>query len=54
VNAIDALGQWLPDFDLRGAYFTLGAGFGAAYPPPGEVGVLQFGDAISLTWTPEG
>lgn len=50
---LDALGDSVRTGVLAGGDFQLGGGFVTAYPPPGEVELLQFTDGETLVWTPE-
>ena len=49
----DALGDGIAAFGLSGPSFHSDAGFGAAYPPPGEVLNLRFASGTTFVWDPE-
>jgi hypothetical protein len=51
--SLDAIGEGVNLAGLSSASFQLDAGFGVAYPPPGEVGGLRFSDHQTLLWDPE-
>jgi hypothetical protein len=51
--SLDALGEGVLPHPLSSASYRLDGGFGAAYPPPGEVTGLRFLDETTLAWDPE-
>jgi hypothetical protein len=51
--SLDALGEGVLPRPMSSASFRLDGGFGAAYPPPGEVTGLRFLDETTLAWNPE-
>ena len=50
--SLDATGD-IGALALASGSFQVGGGFGAPYPPPGEVLGLVFTDATTLEWLPE-
>jgi len=50
---LDALGDGVVGPGLAGGVYRMDAGFGACYPPPGEVRGLIFTDLETLQWHPE-
>jgi hypothetical protein len=47
-------GQNTAEVALSSTSFTMAAGFGSSYPPPGEVSGVVFGDKQTLQWDTEG
>ena len=52
--SLDSVGEGLLGAAPSSSSFEIASGFGAAYPPPGEVGGLRFLDKTTLEWSPEG
>jgi hypothetical protein len=53
--SIDAVGEGLAAPFLGSPSYSMGVGFVAPYPPPGEVlGLRLLGDKSTLVWSPEG
>jgi len=50
---LDAIGEGLVATGLSSPSHHMDAGFGFAYPPPGEVSKLRFTDSLTLVWNPE-
>ena len=50
---LDSIGEGLASGPLSSASHSIGGGFGAPYPPPGEVTNLMFADEDTLEWDPE-
>jgi hypothetical protein len=48
-----SIGDTVVATGLSSGSFSLGAGFGVAYPPPGEVGGLFLTDKQTLVWSAE-
>ena len=46
-------GESSAEITLGSPSFTMAAGFGSSYPPPGEVAGLLFNDPQTLGWDPE-
>jgi hypothetical protein len=51
---LDAVGDGVAAYGLTGSTYSMDAGFGAAYAPPGAVSGLVFTTKTDLEWAPEG
>jgi hypothetical protein len=52
--SLDAIGDSVGGGLLNGASYRMEGGFGAAYPPPGQVSGLIFAGKTELLWNAEG